>query len=184
MRRSRTHMAVLLSVLLLGLTSCRQYMANQPRYNTYQESGFFPDGTSARPLPEGVIAQGFERAQASAALPFPVTMDVLKRGQERFDIFCTPCHDHLGTGQGMAVRRGFREPPPSFHKDRLRMAPDSHFFDVITNGFGVMPSYAYQVSARDRWAIVAYVRALQFSFNAAIDDVPPEELRKLESEKQ
>jgi hypothetical protein len=111
-------------------------------------------------------------------------MDVLKRGQERFEIFCTPCHDHIGTGQGMVARRGFRQPPPSFHIDRLRTEPDSHFFDVITNGFGVMPSYAYQIPVRDRWTIVAYVRALQLSFNAAMGDVPPEELRKLESEKQ
>jgi hypothetical protein len=175
----------LLAVLLLfSLTSCRQYMADQPRYNTYQESGFFPDGTSARPLPEGVIPQGFERPQASAAFPFPATMDVLKRGRERFDIFCTPCHDHIGTGQGMAVRRGFRESPPSFHIDRLRAAPDSHFVDVITNGFGVMPSYAFQIPVGDRWAIVAYVRALQLSFSARTADIPPEELRKLESEKQ
>src|SRR5437016_5365670 len=113
---------VILLLLLLCLTSCRQYMADQPRYKPYQESGFFPDGTSARPLSEGVIPQGFERnltVQSSATFPFPLTMDILKRGQERFEIFCTPCHDHMGTGQGMAVRRGFRVSPPSFHIDRL-----------------------------------------------------------------
>jgi hypothetical protein len=159
-------------------------MADQPRYKPYQESGFFTDGTSARPLPEGAIPQGFERSKPSATFPFPVTMDILKRGEERYNIFCTPCHDHLGTGQGIAARRGFREWPPSFHIDRLRMAPPGHFFDVITNGFGVMPSYAYQIPARDRWAIVAYVRALQLSFNAMPSDVPPDELTKLEKEKQ
>jgi hypothetical protein len=178
---------VLLLLLLLCLTSCRQYMADQPRYKPYQESGFFADGTSARPLPEGVIPQGFERnfkMESSTTFPFPVTLDVLKRGQERFEIFCTPCHDHIGTGQGMAVRRGFRQPPPSFHIDRLRTAAPGHFFDVITNGFGVMPSYAYQVQVRDRWAIVAYIRALQLSFNATRSDVPAEELNRLESEKR
>jgi mono/diheme cytochrome c family protein len=171
-------------LVLLLLTSCRQYMADQPRYKPYQESGFFPDGTSARPLPEGVIPQGFEKVQSSPVFPFPVTMDVLKRGQERFNIFCTPCHDHMGTGQGMAVRRGFREGPPSFHTDELRTAPPGHFFDVITHGKGVMPAYAYQIHARDRWAIVAYIRALQLSFDAPLADVPPDELSKLEREKQ
>jgi len=185
MRRSKVYRQIgSLLLLLLCLTSCRQYMADQPRYNTYRESGFFADGTSARPLPEGTIPQGFERAEPSAAIPFPITMDVLKRGQERFEIFCTPCHDHMGTGQGMAARRGFRLSPPSFHTDRWRTATDGRFFDVITNGSGVMPSYAYQIPVRDRWAIVAYVRALQLSFNAATGDVPPDELRKLESEKQ
>ena len=174
---------IVLLGLLLCLTSCRQYMADQPRYKPYQESGFFADGTSARPLPEGTISQGFER-DPSITFPFPVTMNVLKRGQERFDIFCTPCHDHMGTGQGMAVRRGFHDPPPSFHIDRLRTAPPGHFFDVITHGKGVMPSYAYQIPAQDRWAIVAYVRALQLSFDAVSSDVPPAELSKLESEKQ
>jgi hypothetical protein len=185
-RGSLTHYvsAFLLSLLLLSLTSCRQYMADQPTYKPYRESGFFPDGTSARPLPEGTIPQGFDRTKPSVDFPFPIKMEVLKRGQERFEIFCTPCHDHMGSGQGMAARRGFRERPPSFHIDRLRTASPGHFFDVITNGSGVMPSYAYQIPAKDRWAIVAYVRALQLSFDAAIADVPPEELRKLESEKQ
>jgi hypothetical protein len=159
-------------------------MADQPRYKPYQESGFFTDGTSARPLPEGVIPQGFERSKPSEAFPFPVTMDVLKRGEERYNIFCTPCHDHLGTGRGMAARRGFREFPPSFHTDKMRSQQPGYFFGVITNGSGVMPSYAYQIPARDRWAIIAYIRALQLSFNARASDVPPDELSKLESEKQ
>ena len=175
---------VLLLMVLLCLTSCRQYMADQPVYKTYRESGFFPDGASARPLPAGTIPQGFERNPHFETFPFPVTMEVLKRGQERFNIFCTPCHDHMGTGQGMAVRRGFRVAPPSFHIDRLRTAPAGHFFDVMTNGFGVMPSYAYQIPVRDRWTIIAYVRALQLSFNATTTDVPPDQLGKLESEKQ
>ncbi len=179
---SFSHKAILL-LLLLCLTSCRQYMANQPSYKPYQESGFFPDGTSARPLPEGVIPQGLERT-STTSFPSPVTMDVLKRGQERFNIFCTPCHDHMGTGLGMVARRGFRKMPPSFHTDELRAVAPGYFFDVITHGRGVMPSYAYQISVRDRWAIVAYIRALQLSFDAAASDVPPEELTKLEREQR
>src|SRR5438132_179607 len=184
MRRNSWSVKCFLFLGFLCLTSCRQYMADQPRYKPYQESGFFADGTSARPLPEGAIPQGFEREKPSTTFPFPITMNVLKRGQERFEIFCTPCHDHMGTGQGMAVRRGFRKAPPSFHIDRLRAAPPGHFFDVITHGDELMPSYAYQIPASDRWAIAAYIRALQLSFDAAAADVPPEELSKLESEKQ
>jgi hypothetical protein len=181
-------------LILPAAASCRQSMANEPRYRTYQESDFFPNGSSARPLPEGTVSQeqdlnqrfvnGTFNGQPAETLPFPVTLEVLRRGQQRFDIFCTPCHDHLGTGKGMAARRGFREPPPSFHIDRLRAAPPGYFFDVITKGFGVMPSYAFQIPVRDRWAIVAYVRALQLSWSARAADVPPEELKKLEAEKQ
>ncbi len=179
-------------LLVLSLNSCRQQMANGPRYRTYQESGFFPDGTSARPLPEGTIPlerehgelllNGTEDGKPAQIFPFPVTMEVLQRGQQRFNIFCTPCHDHLGTGLGMAVLRGFRQPPPSFHIDRLRTAPPGYFFDVMTNGFGAMPSYAAQIPARDRWAIIAYVRALQLSRNSSIEDVPVDEKAKLETQ--
>jgi mono/diheme cytochrome c family protein len=192
MRRSAVSIAMALA--LLGLASCRQNMANEPRYRTFQESGFFPNGSSARPLPPGTVPQERElnRQLVSATVdghpatdfPFPITIQVLQRGQQRFDIFCTPCHDHLGTGQGMAVLRGFRERPPSFHIDRLRAAQPGYFFGLITNGFGVMPSYASQIPVRDRWAIIAYVRALQLSANASTTDVPPDELKKLESGKQ
>jgi hypothetical protein len=181
-------------LVLLAAASCRQSMANEPRYRTYQESDFFPNGSSARPLPQGTVSQerdlnqrivnGTVNGQPADTIPFQVTLELLRRGQQRFDVFCTPCHDHLGTGQGMAVRRGFRVPPPSFHTDRLRSEPPGYFFDVITKGFGVMPSYAFQIPARDRWAIVAYVRALQLSWSASAADVPPEELKKLEAEKQ
>src|SRR5215510_12136046 len=192
MRLSAISIAMFLA--LLALASCRQNMANEPRYSTFQESGFFPNGSSARPLPEGTVPQERERnthlvkgtvdGQPAPAFPFPVTLDVVQRGRQRFDIFCTPCHDHLGTGQGMAVRRGFREPPPSFHIARLRTAPPGYFFNVITNGFGVMPSYASQIPGRDRWAIIAYVRALQRSWNSTAADVPPDELKRLEAAKQ
>jgi len=169
-------------------------MADQPRYDFYQESNFFPNGTSARPLPVGVIAvdaprdehltRGTVEGRPAETFPFQITMSVLERGQQRYEIFCTPCHDFLGTGQGMAVRRGFRRPPPSFHDDRLRQAPPGHFFDVITNGFGAMPSYAAQVPAQDRWAIIAYLRALQLSRNATSADVPPDALKTLEGNKK
>jgi len=180
--------------LLLGITACRQSMANEPRYRTYQESSFFPNESSARPLPEGVVAQEFEldehlvrgtvNGQPAEAFPFPVTLDVLQYGRQGFDIFCTPCHDHLGTGQGMAVLRDFYMPPPSFHIDRLRAAPPGHFFDVITNEFSVMPSYAFQIPVRDRWAIIAYVRTLQLSWNHTAGDIPPDELNRLEAQPQ
>jgi hypothetical protein len=189
-----TRTVCLLVLLMLALPSCRQHMANEPRYRTFQESGFFPNGSSARPLPAGTVPQereldkhlvtGTANGQPASTFPFPVTLDVLQRGQQRFDIFCTPCHDRLGTGQGMAVRRGFREPPPSFHIDRLRTAPPGYFFNVITNGFGTMPSYASQIPARDRWAIITYVRALQLSWSATTADIPPDELQKLEAQKQ
>jgi hypothetical protein len=169
-------------------------MSNGPLYRTFQESGFFSNGTSARPLPAGTVPQERERnthlvkgtvnGQPASTFPFPVTLQVLERGQERFDIFCTPCHDHLGTGRGMAVLRGFRKPPPSFHTDALRAAPPGYFFDVITHGSGLMPSYAFQIPARDRWAIVAYVRALQLSWNESAANIPPDELKRLEAEKQ
>ena len=122
---------------------------------------------------QGQTGQGF-----SNTFPFPITAEVIDRGEERYNIFCSMCHDRTGSGLGMVVRRGYRR-PPSFHEDRLRQAPAGYFFDVITNGFGAMPDYSAQITPRDRWAIVAYIRALQLSQRATIDDVPPEERGKL-----
>jgi mono/diheme cytochrome c family protein len=113
-------------------------------------------------------------------LPFPVTRTLLERGHERYEIYCAPCHDRVGSGQGMVVRRGFRR-PPSLHIDRLREAPIGHFFDVISNGFGAMPDYAAQIPPRDRWAIAAYIRALQLSQHATLADVPAELREQLQS---
>jgi mono/diheme cytochrome c family protein len=180
---------VLLGLLLL--TGCQQKMADQPRYEPLVKSDLFADGRSARPLVEGTVARGQLRSDEALytgkvngnlmePLPFPATKDVLLRGQERFNIFCSPCHDRLGTGQGMVVKRGLRA-PPSFHTDRLRTAPAGHFFDVITHGFGLMQDYAVQISPEDRWAIVAYIRALQLSQNAKLTDVPEAERRSLET---
>jgi len=187
---SRRKRGVLISAFLL-LLGCRQKMADQPRYEPLEESAFFPDHRSARPLPIGVIACGFldedehlyagrVNGQLAATFPFEITAEVLARGQDRYNIFCTPCHDRVGTGNGMAVRRGFRRGPPSFHIERLREAPLGHFYDVISNGFGAMNDYAVQIQPRDRWAIIAYIRALQFSQNADIRALPAPDRQELE----
>jgi mono/diheme cytochrome c family protein len=155
-------------------------MASQPRYDPYEESSFFPDALSARPLPAGTIPRDFAPVPSDEP-PFPITLDVVHRGRERFNIYCTPCHGFAGYGDGMAARRGFQRPPASFHSDKLRAAAPAYFFDVMTNGFGAMPPYSYQVAPHDRWAIAAYIRALQISQWTAAETIPPEELRRLES---
>jgi len=166
----------------LAFSGCRQDMHDQPKYLPLRESTFFGDRRSARPLVEGTVARGHLRDDAllytgragkedATVFPFPIDARVMARGQERFDIFCSPCHGRTGQGDGMVVRRGYRR-PPSYHQDRLREAPVGHFFDVITNGFGAMPDYAQQIAAADRWAIVAYIRALQLSEHATMADVP------------
>jgi len=174
----------------LAATGCYQKMADQPRAETYEQSEFFEDGLSARPRVPGTVARGELRADkalhtgkqdGSPIISFPIDVDreVLLRGRERFGIFCTPCHDAAGTGRGIVVQRGFRQ-PTSFHVERLRNAPVGYYFDVISNGFGTMSSYAAQVPVHDRWAIIAYIRALQYSQNAREGDVPPDERERLE----
>jgi mono/diheme cytochrome c family protein len=174
--------AIFACFALIVVSACRQDMHDQPKYVPLRESTFFGDGRSARPLVEGTVARGHLRDDAllytgrvgkedATAFPFPIDARVLARGRERFDIFCSPCHGRTGQGDGMVVRRGYRR-PPSYHQDRLREAPVGHFFDVITNGFGAMPDYASQIAAADRWAIVAYIRALQLSEHATLADVP------------
>ena len=164
-------------------------MHNQPKYRPLRESAFFRDGSSARPFIEGTVARGtlqtdeafFTGKMGTAPvteLPIPVDQQMLDRGQERYNIFCTPCHDQAGTGRGMVVQRGYRQ-PPSFHDARLRTTPAGHYFDVMTNGFGAMPDYRTQISPRDRWAIVAYIRALQLSQNATPADIPGGDPTKL-----
>jgi mono/diheme cytochrome c family protein len=158
-------------------------MHDQPKYIPLRPSTFFGDARSERTPVEGTIARGHLNDDAALytgkgtdgkpldTFPFPVTKEVLERGRARFNIYCIPCHDRTGYGYGMVVRRGFRK-PPSYHIDRLRQVPHGHIFDVITNGFGAMPDYGAQIQPHDRWAIVAYVRALQLSQNASINDVP------------
>ncbi len=161
----------------------------QPKYKPLDPSNFFGDGRSARPEVPGTVAHGYLRTdellytgkvngEPADLFPFPVTRQVLERGRERFNIYCSPCHDYTGSGRGLVVQRGF-PPPPSYHIDRLVKAPAGHFFDVITNGYGAMYSYAARVDPQDRWAIVAYIRALQLSQHAALDDVPAQEKEQL-----
>lgn len=183
MSRGKSLRAALVALTaLLALAGCRQKMANQPRYDPLEASDFFPDGMSARPRLEntvargelandGFLATGKINGQDGDGFPFPVTADVMNRGHERFNIYCTPCHGRIGDGNGMIPSRGYRR-PPSFHTEALRTAKTGHFFDVMTNGFGAMPPYAVQVPVNDRWAIIAYIRALQLSQNATINDVP------------
>jgi Cytochrome C oxidase, cbb3-type, subunit III len=159
-------------------------MHDQPKYIPLRPSDFFSDGRSARPLIQGTVARGHLDDDAAFftgkgpdgkpvdTFPFPVTRDVILHGQDRFNIYCSPCHGRLGMGDGMVVRRGYRK-PPSYHTDFLRQVPNGYIFDVITNGFGAMPDYSTQIPPADRWAIVSYVRALQLSENATINDVPP-----------
>jgi mono/diheme cytochrome c family protein len=165
-------------------------MHDQAKVKTLGESGFFADGVAARPLPAHTVARGFLRdtpfdtglaadGRPLAAFPFPVTRAVLERGEQRFNIFCSPCHDRTGSGRGMIVQRGYKQ-PPSFHIDRLRTSPVGYFYNVMTEGFGVMPSYASQIPPGDRWAIVAYVRALQLAQNARLADLSAGERQRLE----
>lgn len=194
--------------LVLGCLGCRQDMHDQPKYRPLRPSPLFSDRRSARPLPPGTIPQGGLQEdveyytgkiaprpgamrQVSAAgaedpyadfvkeFPIPITREVLERGRERFNFFCTPCHGYTGAGNGMIVQRGLSK-PPSFHDPRLQQAPVGHYFDVITNGFGAMYSYAQRIPVRDRWAIIAYIRALQLSQSATVADVPPNVRARLE----
>jgi mono/diheme cytochrome c family protein len=170
---------------------CRQDMHDQPKFKPYAKSDFFADQRSARPLVDGTIARGQLRedtvlytgktaGKPVEAFPFAVSAEVMDRGRERFDIFCSPCHGRTGAGDGMIVRRGYRK-PPTFHQDRLRQAGPGYVFDVITNGFGAMPDYAQQIPVRDRWAIVAYLKALQRSQNVAAGTLPAEARAALEA---
>src|SRR6266852_2286783 len=177
--------------LLLWCAGCRQDMHVQPRYNPYDPADFFEDGQSARLPVEGTVPRGDLTlgpqellytgkvdGQPAEVFPFPVTRQILERGRERFNIYCSPCHGFSGDGDGMIVQRGFRR-PPSLPEDRLRTAPVGHLFDVISNGQGAMFPYGYRVPPRDRWAIIYYIRALQLTRQASIDDLPEAERKKM-----
>jgi mono/diheme cytochrome c family protein len=173
---------VLAVLLVAGLAAaCRQDMHDQPRIEPYEESDFFADGRGNRMPVEGAVARGQLRAdeafytglagdQFVEVLPVEVTRELLDRGRERYDIFCSPCHSRVGDGRGMIVRRGFKQ-PASFHEQRLRDQKIGYFYDVISRGFGEMSSYAAQVEPEDRWAIAAYIRALQLSQNVVVADL-------------
>jgi mono/diheme cytochrome c family protein len=174
---------VFLAAMILISSGCRIDMHVQPRQNPLSRSEFFPDQRSARPPVEGTVARGqlhedtyFYTGKIGGnpgdALPFAVTKQVLERGRERYNIFCAPCHSRVGDGNGFVPSRGFARKPPSFHIVRLQKAPIGYFYDVITEGFGIMPDYASQIPPQDRWNIVAYVRALQLSQSATMADVP------------
>ncbi len=184
------------AISLIALAGCRREMYDQPRYEPLEPSGFFRDGTSSRPLVEGtvplfdipglmnveestLIMSGLRDGHLATTPPFPVDRQVLERGQQRFRIFCVPCHGELGDGHGIIVQRGFTQ-PPAFASDVLRNQPLGHFFQVITEGHGAMYSYASRVPPRDRWAIAAYIRALQLSQHAVPAEMPVEDRRKLE----
>jgi hypothetical protein len=186
--------AVLLRALAITLAvltaACRQDMHDAPRYDPLEASTFFADGQAARPFVVNTVARGQLREddhmyrgrigdELADMFPMPVTAEVMARGQERFNVFCAPCHGPTGAGNGMIVQRGFRA-PPSMHEDRLRTAPVGYYFDVMTNGFGAMQDYAAQVPVADRWAIAAYIRALQLSQRATVDDVPPDRRAELD----
>jgi len=186
MRASERFSCLVLGVVLL--TGCRRDMFNQPKSNPLRESDFFPDGAASRPIPPHTVAHddakhddwfytGMIGTNFATAFPFPITRAVLERGRQRFEIDCVPCHGLCGDGDGMVVQRGLPAPSP-FSIDRLRSAPPGHFVAVIAQGYGVMYSHASQVTAEDRWAIAAYVRALQLSQHVTLANLPPDEAAK------
>jgi cytochrome c5 len=186
--RFLTSLCAAAALLLSG--GCRylkQDMANQPKNRPLSPSDFFDDGRSERPLVENTVARGSIAddelfvPKDSDNFPLPVNRELLERGEERYKIFCTPCHGLQGDGNGMIAMRGMKH-PPTFHQDRLRQAPNGYFYDNITNGFGAMYGYSAQISPRDRWAIIAYVRALQLSRNAKVADLPAPLRGRLEAQ--
>src|SRR5262249_6991094 len=178
-----TVFVALCGILLVGC-SLKQDMAMQPKNRPLTPSDFFEDGRSERPILENTVARGsladdaLYVAKDSNTFPLPVTQELMERGQDRYKIFCSPCHGLQGDGNGMIVMRGMKH-PPSYHEPRLRQVPNGYIFDVITNGFGAMLNYSAQIPVRDRWAIVAYVRALQLSRNAKMSDLPPDVREKV-----
>ena len=178
----KPHLRASILLPLLALAGCRLDMQDQPKFKPLAENAFYADLRSARDPIAGTVARGQLHEDSyfytgkignnpGDYMPFPVSTEVMARGQDRFNIYCSPCHSRVGDGNGMIVQRGYRR-PPSYHIDRLRKAPLGYFFDVMTNGFGAMPDYASQIPPRDRWTIVAYIRALQLSQDAAQGDVP------------
>ncbi len=178
-------------LLMAPPAACRLDMHDQPRYESYEASPFFADGRASRVPPQGTVAQGQLRddrlfysgqldGEDSELFPIPVTRELLERGRERYDIYCSPCHDRVGTGQGMIVRRGMTQ-PPSLHIVRLREAPSGYIYNVITHGFATMYGYSSRIAPLDRWAVVAYVRALQLSQGAGYGEVSEEDIARVEA---
>lgn len=201
----KTTSAICACAGLVLLTGCRQDMQDQPKYKPLAPSAFFADGRSARPIPPGTVATdaidvsaapdelndtdpfntgytGTDATNFLETIPRPITKDLLERGEERFNIFCSPCHDRRGTGHGMIERRGFKI-PADLNSDRVRQLPPGYIFQVITNGYEAMPDHRDQIPVADRWAIVAYIRALQLSRGAPTADVPQDEMARLEAQR-
>ena len=187
-KRRRTIIGLISYVGLLA--GCTLTMADQPRYEPFEKSTFYEDNLSARPPVADTVARGQLQldehlfsgqvdGEYAQTFPFTVTLDVLERGQEQYNIFCAPCHDRVGSGQGVMVEYGLRS-PPSFHTPELREQPPGYYFDLISQGTRVMPSYADRIVAADRWAIIAYIRALQLSQHADVSQVPPDEIPNLD----
>lgn len=164
-------------LMMLGLLGCKRLdMYTQNKYKTWDRSDFFHNGQSMRAPVPGTIAR--HRPDAPVAEPATIDAALVARGRQRYDIFCSPCHSRAGNGEGMIVKRGFPQ-PPSFYSARLRQAPAQHYYDVIEHGYGAMYSYADRVPPADRWAIIAYIRALQLSQDAQVAQLPPQDLQKL-----
>ena len=187
---TRLGAAILALTSTVAVAGCRQDMHDTPRYEVYEANPSFSDGRASRNLPVGTVARGQLRDDdhlytgkidgfAAQTYPFAIGAAEMQRGRERFNIYCTPCHGLLGDGKGMVVERGLRQ-AASYHQERLQRAQPGYFFDVITNGFGAMQGYAEQIPPRDRWMIAAYIRALQLSQNASIDDVPAADRARLD----
>ena len=185
----RNKRAIAIVLCALTLSACRQDMHDAPRYDPLESSAITPGQPSARPLLEGTVARGqlndnrvlhtgIENDAPVTVFPFEITRADLDRGQERYNIYCSPCHSRIGDGLGMVVQRGYRQ-ATSFHLDRMREAPVGYFFDVMTNGFGAMADYKAQIAVEDRWRIAAYIRALQLSHQATTADVPADVLERL-----
>jgi cytochrome c5 len=189
--RNKPSLLAVAALCALGFAGCdntlRQDMANQPRQNPLSPAPFFPDDRSERPLMDNTVMHGSLQDDAltipkdSNAFPLLVNMELLQRGQQRYAIFCTPCHGIQGDGLGMVAMRGMKH-PPSYHQERLRNEPVGYLYDVVTNGFGAMYGYSSQIPPRDRWAIIAYMRALQVSRNAPVGELPAALQEKLKTE--
>ena len=194
-RRGSARLLPRIAWAVFGLTllgaggACRQDMHDQAKYEPLEPSAFFDDRLSSRSLIEGTVARGHLRddehlytgkidGEFAQTFPYEITREDLLRGQERYNIFCSPCHGHTGNGQGMIVQRGLKQ-PTSFHDPRLVDSPSGYYFDVMSNGFGVMYAYASRIKPRDRWAVIAYIRALQYSRNAPLSDLSQADRQQL-----
>lgn len=191
-RRKVSVLAALL-IAVLVLAGCGRNMFDQPRLDPFEQSEFFEDGMGMRPIPAGTVSRergalepsfltGLGTGGFVSEMPFELTEEVLYRGKERYDIYCATCHNYNGDGKGIVVKRGFPQPFSFVDEQRLLMMPIGYFFNAATAGFGRMYSYASRISPEDRWAIAGYIKALQLSQNASIDDIPADILATLQSE--